>query len=215
MPKYHTVPWRIAHDLAIIERKLGPLNKRVKDHLVVIEVSYYSFADSACTLLDTEHLWSGVLMVHACVAEDVQAMFAGFRADTFPIARVIPINRYGLNHDSTGWNDAASMEDNNTSAFNYRRKPTSAQPSEHAKGTALDINPMLNPFMRTPPKARMVRPEKGRYDPRRPGTLNQGIIRKHLHRRGWAWGGRWPNPKDYQHIEYLGAPCTPPIPKRP
>ncbi len=89
---------------------------------MTVEVTYFTFADSACTVVDTQHLRTGILLVHACVAEDVRAIFAGLQRDTFPIAKVIPINRYGLNADSTGWNDAASMADNNTSAFNYRGK---------------------------------------------------------------------------------------------
>lgn len=79
---------------------------------------------------------------------DVQAIFAGLRRDTFPIAKVVPINRYGLNADTTGWNDAASMADNNTSAFNYRSKSISSAPSKHAMGVAIDINPLFNPMVR-------------------------------------------------------------------
>jgi D-alanyl-D-alanine carboxypeptidase len=197
----------MAQDLRIIERKLGPLAKGIRDHLVPIEVQYYSFADAACTVVDKMNLCSGILVVHDCAMDDVRAIFEGLRRDTFPIAKVMPINRYGFNADSTGWNDAASMADNNTSAFNYRRKPTSNNPSKHALGIAIDINPLLNPFVRKSPNGTLVRPTNGRYDPKRTGTLKRGNFMKLLGQRGWAWGGRWPNPVDYQHIEKYKGLC--------
>ena len=202
----------LAHDLSIIERKLGPMEKRVRDNLVPVEVTYYSFVDDACTMVDKKNLCSGILLVHACVVEDVKVIFEGLRRDTFPIAKVIPINRYGFNSDSTSWNDTGSMASNNTSAFNYRRKPTSGAPSKHAQGTALDINPLFNPFVRKSSRGTMVKPINGRYDPKQPGTLKRGNFLKLLGQRGWTWGGRWPNPVDYQHIEKIGGLCkVPPV----
>ncbi len=199
----------LAADLRIIARKLGPLDPGIRDQFTAVEVHYYSFSDSAFTQVDKQHVYSGMLVVHACVAQEVRAIFEGLRRDTFPIARVIPINRYGFDPDSTGWNDAASMADNNTSAFNYRSKPTSGQPSKHAQGIAVDINPLLNPFVRHSPKGGLREPEKGVYDPARPGTLTRANIMKHLTTHGWIWGGRWPNPVDYQHIEKVGRLCDP------
>ncbi|MBK9760318.1 MAG: hypothetical protein IPO90_10215 [Flavobacteriales bacterium] len=79
---------RLAHDLSIIERKLGPMEKRVRDNLVPVEVTYYSFVDDACTMVDKKNLCSGILLVHACVVEDVKVIFEGLRRDTFPIAKV-------------------------------------------------------------------------------------------------------------------------------
>jgi hypothetical protein len=197
----------MARDLRIIERKLGPLDAGIRDHMAVVEVQYYSFVDSAGIVVDKRNLRSGILLVHACVAEDVKAIFEGLRLDTFPIAKVIPVNRYGLNADSTGWNDAASMADNNTSAFNYRRKPTSKSPSKHGQGIAIDINPLFNPYVRKEGKVNVYKPKGGRYEPKRRGTLTLANVMKHLERRGWSWGGRWANPKDYQHIEKTRGLC--------
>ncbi len=195
-------------DLLIIERNLGALAPGIRDHLAAVEVKYYSFADSACTLVDKDHLYSGILLVHDCVVEDVNAIFEGLRRDTFPIAKVIPINRYGLNADSSGWNDAASMGDNNTSAFNYRSKPTSVEPSKHAQGIAIDINPMLNPMVHHRPGGVNTEPPAGRYVPSRPGTLTRANTAKVLTHMGWSWGGRWPSPRDYQHIEKSYGRCA-------
>ena len=197
----------LAHDLHIIERKLGRLEPGIQDHLVAVEVTYFSFADSACTQVDKSALLAGILLVHDCIAEDVKAIFEGLRRDTFPIAKVIPINRYGLNADSTGWNDAASMADNNTSAFNYRGKAHVPGISKHAQGIAIDINPMLNPLVKQGPNGVIREPVEGHYDPERPGTLTSARIMKHLTPYGWAWGGRWRRPQDHQHIERAHGRC--------
>ena len=195
-------------DLRVIERNLGPLDPGSRDHLVAVEVQYFSFADSTCTVVDKSRLCSGILLVHACVAEDVRSIFAAFREDTFPIAKVIPINRYGLNADSTGWNDQASMADNNTSAFNYRRKPTTGHASKHAQGIAIDINPLLNPMVHNTVGGRRMEPPAGRYDPRRRGTLTRANTAKFFARLGWSWGGRWRKPHDYQHLEKTQGRCA-------
>ncbi len=192
-------------DLIRIETKLGPVEAR--DQLKTMEVQYFSFADPACTVVDKKQLYSGILIVHGCIVADVQAIFEELRRDSFPIAKVIPINRYGLNADSTGWNDAASMADNNTSAFNYRSRSVSSAPSKHAMGIAVDINPLFNPLIRWEAGKTVVQPPNGRYDKGRPGTLTHANILKHLERRGWSWGGRWPKPQDYQHIEKSHGRC--------
>jgi hypothetical protein len=58
----------------------------------------------------------------------------------FPLARAKPIEHY---HGD----DAASMQDNNTSAFNNRPIAGGGPPSLHAYGLAIDINPLQNPFV--------------------------------------------------------------------
>lgn len=195
------------HHLRSIESRLGPLPTDLRDHLTALEVTYFTFTDSACTKVDSTRLASGILVVHACIAKDVKVLFEGLRRDTFPIAKVIPINRYGLNADSTGWNDAASMADNNTSAFNYRGKTSVPEASKHAQGIAIDINPLLNPSIRRGPTRTTREPVDGRYDPERPGTLTRARIMKHLAPLGWTWGGRWKRPQDNQHMEKVHGLC--------
>ena len=194
-------------DLRIIERKLGRLDPGIRDELTVVQVRYFAFTDSTCMAVDTSQLRSGALVVHSCIAEEVRALFEELERDTFPIARVVPINRYGLNADSTGWDDAASMADNNTSAFNYRSKPTSGESSKHAQGIAIDINPRQNPMVRMDEAGAVVEPPDGRYRPGTPGTLDRAFTARYLAGRGWSWGGRWPRPQDHQHIEKSRGNC--------
>lgn len=195
-------------DLRLIERKLGPLAPGIRDHLVAVEVRYFSFTDSNCTAVDTTRRCTGVLVVHSCLAEEVAHLFHALERDTFPIAKVVPINRYGLKADSTGWNDEASMADNNTSGFNYRSKPTSPEPSKHAQGVALDINPRQNPLVRHDARSITVAPKGVRYDATALGTLNRTNTAKYLAPLGWSWGGRWPRPQDHQHIEKSHGRCA-------
>lgn len=201
-------------DLRTIERRSGPLAPGIRDQLAVVEVEYFTFTDSTCLAVDTRTVCSGVLVVHACLADEVRAIFQELRRDTFPIAKVVPINRYGLNADSTGWDDAASMADNNTSAFNYRKSSSSPEPSKHAQGSAIDINPLLNPLVRLPigqagtgPSGTTMEPTGGHYDPSRPGTLTRANTAQYLGPYGWSWGGRWPRPQDHQHIEKSRGRC--------
>lgn len=197
-----------ASSLQLIERKLGPLHPAVREQLEVVEVRHWGFADSACTAIDRRRIRTGALIVHRCIADDVRALFEGLLRDSFPIAKAVPIHRYGLNADTTGWDDAASMADNNTSAFNYRRKAANGEPSKHALGLAIDINPLLNPLERETGEGLLREPAAGRYDPERRGTLTRELVRRHLGNRGWSWGGRWPRPKDHQHIEKFGRGCA-------
>lgn len=195
-------------DLRLIERKLGPLAPYIRDHLVAVEVRYFSFTDSSCTVVDTTRRCTGVLVVHSCLAEEVAELFQALERDTFPIAKVVPINRYGLNADSTGWNDEASMADNNTSGFNYRSKPNSSEPSKHAQGIAIDINPQQNPLVRHDTHGTTSAPPGTRYLATAPGTLNRNNTAKYLTTIGWSWGGRWPRPQDHQHIEKSRGSCA-------
>jgi len=195
-------------DLRLIERKLGPLDAGIRENITAVEVHYFSFTDSTCSDVDRMKEYSGILLVHSCVADDVRAIFEELKRDTFPIAHVIPINRFGLNSDSTGWNDVASMAQNNTSAFNYRTKPTSGEHSKHAQGIAIDINPKLNPMVRHDSTGTRVDPIGAHYDTNRPGTLTRGNTTRYLAALGWSWGGRWPRPQDNQHIEKSRGSCA-------
>lgn len=195
-------------DLRIIESRLGTLGQGIREQLTIVEVVHYSFTDSTARTVDPQSLYSGILVVHACVAQDVRNIFEAMLRDTFPIAKVIPMNRYGLNADSTGWNDAASMADNNTSAFNYRTKSTSGEHSKHAQGIAIDINPVQNPMVRHDATGTSIVPTGARYDPNRPGTLTRANSEKYLRTLGWSWGGRWPRPQDHQHIEKSRGRCA-------
>jgi hypothetical protein len=90
------------------------------------------------------------------------------------------------------------MEANNTSSFNYREVTGGGRLSNHAYGRAVDINTFFNPYV----KGSIVLPRGATYDPKVAGTFTaeSRLVREFL-RLGWAWGGNWTSPRDYQHFE--------------
>lgn len=132
----------------------------------------------------------GQLVVHRALASEVKDVFSTLFSMRFPIEKMIPIVAYG-------WDDVASMEDNNTSAFNYRVIMGTDRLSNHSFGEAIDINPLLNPYFARDGK---VYPEGAVYDTRIPGTVTSGVVELFTS-YGWTWGGHWESVKDYQHFE--------------
>lgn len=139
----------------------------------------------------------GSLVVHRDYAADVIDIFADLQRLGYPITKMQTVDNY------PGAEDELSMRDNNTSAFNCRPLPGSTDWSLHAYGRAIDINPLVNPYI---DNAGNLEPETaGRYLDRalaEPGMLNAGdpAVRVFTD-RGWRWGGAWRNPVDYQHFE--------------
>lgn len=138
----------------------------------------------------------GTVIIHKDVARDVLRAFELMYAIQFPLTRVAPARDFG-------GDDMLAMKANNTSAFNCR--PITGRPgswSKHAYGRAIDINPLINPYVR----GTRVLPEEGRAylppNPATPGTITagEGLV-TFFEKRGWTWGGRWKSPKDYQHFE--------------
>jgi hypothetical protein len=79
--------------------------------------------------------------VHKSVAEDVRDVFVAlFESKSLAIARMDLI-------DVFGGNDEASMAANNTSGYNCRKASGSRRLSSHALGLAIDVNPLVNPFV--------------------------------------------------------------------
>lgn len=154
----------------------------VLDNLRLVNVYYYGFDDK---------LHKGQLVVHKDIVLDMIEIFELIRESRFPIGKVIPISKYG-------WSDEKSMQDNNTSAFNYRFISGSRVISNHAAGLAIDINPALNPYIKNGDSL----PENCIYDTTKAGTiLSDSELVKEFKRRGWQWGGDWKSLKDYQHFE--------------
>ncbi|MFW6031301.1 MAG: M15 family metallopeptidase [Myxococcota bacterium] len=97
------------------------------------------------------------------------------------------------------------MEANNTSAFNCRRMTSGSRWSEHAYGTAIDVNPIQNPYVR----GAVVQPPAGEAYVDRTAT-RKGMLRAGgpvvgaFAEAGWKWGGEWRTMKDYQHFSVSG-----------
>ena len=136
----------------------------------------------------------GELVVDKNLSEEVVDIFEEIYNCKFPIEKMITIDYYNCNDDK-------SMEDNNTSAFNYRMVSGSRKLSDHSYGRAIDINPLLNPYIRK----RDIQPKNGeKYVDRtqnEKGMIHQeDCVVKAFKSRGWQWGGDWKYSKDYQHF---------------
>jgi len=140
---------------------------------------------------------TGRLVVNRDAAPAIVAVFRGLFAARFPIRRMAPIEAYG-------GSDFASIEADNTSAFNCRAATGSSRWSEHAYGRAVDVNPIENPYVSGGTTShRASRPYLDRRP--RPGMAVEGgpLVRAFDAAR-WGWGGRWSGTKDFQHFSASG-----------
>ncbi len=139
----------------------------------------------------------GQLIVHEDLVGQVITIFDELYRLRFALEKMRTVDLY------PGAADEFSMEDNNTSAFNCRRIPGTGRWSWHAYGRAIDINPVLNPYIDSTgafqPKNAEVYLDRNRIDP---GLLHNGDPAVLVFTdRGWRWGGAWRTPLDYQHFE--------------
>ncbi|HEY4502246.1 MAG TPA: M15 family metallopeptidase [Candidatus Paceibacterota bacterium] len=150
-------------------------------------------------LLTIEHLsydnkiHRGQIVVNKRIADQVTWAFSDMLKEQIPITKMVPISAYR-------WDDEASMQDNNCSAYNFRLIAGKNTISLHAMGLALDIDPLFNPWM----KGDQVQPAGATYDPSRPGTLTENsrtvrIFKSH----GFYWGGDWFNDRGYIDLQHF------------
>lgn len=141
----------------------------------------------------------GVLVVNASVAGEVVGVFRDLYRARFPIRKMRPIEVYD-------GDDFASIEADNTSAFNCRAATGSSRWSQHAYGLAIDVNPIENPYVsggRTSHPASV--PYLDRRRVRKGMAVDGGVLVRAFESRGWQWGGRWSGTPDYQHFSASGG----------
>lgn len=156
--------------------------------LRLIRVSHWDFSDEVQT---------GCMVVHKKVADELLEIFRELFDAKFPIERMKLVDHYEADDDK-------SMADNNSSCFCFRPNTTTPQlHSNHSYGIALDINPLVNPYV----KGDKVLPEGGRKYVDRTKEYKGGITAsadnacyKAFTLRGYEWGGSWSDRQDYQHF---------------
>ena len=138
----------------------------------------------------------GEIIVNKNVGKEVGKIFKEIYDANIKIEKIKLIDEYNAD-------DVKSMEDNNTSAFNYRVIKGTNKLSNHAMGYAIDINPLYNPHVING----VANPRKGQPYARRV-RKNPYMIFKNdkiyniFKKYGWRWGGEWKYP-DYQHFEKI------------
>lgn len=139
----------------------------------------------------------GEMVVNQVIADDVCDIFRQLYDAGYPIERMrLP--------DNYGGDDEASMQANNTSAFNCRLIEGSGEMSWHGYGLAVDINPLYNPYYYAAQGIVLPTTAWDYVDRsvQTPYTLNRGDLCYQLFiERGFEWGGDWDFPYDYQHFE--------------
>ena len=109
--------------------------------------------------------------------------------------------------DEYDGDDLASMEDNNTSCFNYRPVEGTSSLSKHALGLAIDINPFYNPYITyNKDGSEKVSPANASAYADRTASFPYKIDENDLcyqlfKQHGFTWGGHWNSCKDYQHFQ--------------
>ncbi len=153
--------------------------------LRVLTVSHWGF---------DRRVHRGRLVVNESVAEPLVGVFRRLYRLRFPLRRVQPL--------AVG--DA-------TVAFNCRRvvrspcsTGSSGRWSDHAYGTAVDLNPVENPY--TGGCGRTTDPASVPYSDRshqRPGMVTRAVVAA-FRTIGWGWGGNWTRAQDYMHFSASG-----------
>jgi hypothetical protein len=159
------------------------------DGLALLEVTYHGF--------DERPHW-GRMVVAASVAQPTVEALRRLHDARFPLARMRLVDHYGADDD-------ASMDDNNTSAFNCRRVTGGSSWSEHSYGTAIDVNPVQNPYVRD---STVLPAAGGDYLDRnsvRPGMIvRPGPVTDAFAAMGWGWGGDFRSLRDFMHFSQSG-----------
>ena len=144
---------------------------------------------------------TGELIVNKSVTKDIVSIFKSLYDAKYPIRKMHLVSNYG-------GSDFASIEADNTSAFNCRPVDGTNKWSKHSYGKAIDINPIENPFVtrsgHTSHKAsrKFVRRAKASNSSAyRALMLRNDYIVKIFKQHGWRWGGDFNSYKDYQHFD--------------
>jgi D-alanyl-D-alanine carboxypeptidase len=137
---------------------------------------------------------TGELVVAAAIASRAVDLFRRLYALGFPIRQMRLVDEYGASDD-------ASMAADNSSAFNFRVVAGTDVLSQHARGLAIDINPVENPWRKPD---RIVPPAGAAFADRRairPGMIvRPGPVVAAFDELGWEWGGDWRHAFDDHHV---------------
>lgn len=166
------------------------------ERLRLVRVPFKDFAGTEKT---------GQMIVLDVVSKAVGEIFVELFEQKFPLEKVELITLYNGNDD-------ASMRDNNSSAHNFRPVAGTSRLSLHSYGTAIDINPVQNPYIlfnEGSNQATFLPPNSIGYanrmlerlgKPARKGLAEEVVEIFARHGFYW-WGGYWDTPIDYQHFQ--------------
>lgn len=161
------------------------------DDLRYVHIRHYNFEGNPA---------EGELICNKAIAQDLTEIFYELYCNEYQLEKVLLIDEYD-------GDDLASMEDNNTSCFNYRPVEGTSSLSKHALGLAIDINPFYNPYITynkdgsenvSPANASAYADRTASF----PYKIDENDLCYQLFKEhGFTWGGHWNSCKDYQHFQ--------------
>jgi len=144
----------------------------------------------------------GEMIVNKQIAECVARILRQLFDAKYPIQRMLLPDVYDAD-------DETQMRDNNSSCFCYRNIAGSANLSKHARGLAVDINTLYNPYYKgRDDGTRFIQPATAADYCDRTWDFPYKIDHDDLCFRlfteaGFEWGGDWTSCKDFQHFEFI------------
>ena len=142
----------------------------------------------------------GEMVCNRQIAHQLIDIFRQLYDACYPIGQILLPDTYDAD-------DERQMRANNTSCFCYRHVSGSKKLSAHARGLAIDLNSLYNPYyIDRKNGTRYVQPSTARqYCDRTlkfPYKIDTHDLAYRLFtRHGFVWGGSWRSCKDYQHFE--------------
>ena len=144
----------------------------------------------------------GEMIVNKQIAECVARILRQLFDAKYPIQRMLLPDVYDAD-------DETQMRDNNSSSFCYRAIAGSSKLSKHARGLAIDINTLYNPYYKgRDDGTRFIQPATAADYCDRTWDFPYKIDHDDLCFRlfteaGFDWGGDWTSCKDFQHFEFI------------
>lgn len=160
------------------------------EQLRYIKVLHYNLDKQICL---------GEMVCNKTLANDLIDIFKVLYNAQYPIEKMLLVDDYDAD-------DEVSCADNNSSAFNFRLIAGTTRLSNHSTGRAVDINPRYNPYLKWLNEDLYFSPKNGiSYIDRTadfPYKIDkEDLCLKEFTKRGFIWGGNWPDRKDYMHFE--------------
>ena len=182
---------------------LDAVNVMPEDEIETLAISYDDLRYMNVLYYDFDgKIQTGELICNKGIAQDLVEIFYELYLNEYQIEKIRLVDEYG-------GDDTSSMEDNNTSCFNYRVVDGTDSLSKHAIGCAIDINPFYNPYIvfdKTGSGNDYISPEGSEIYVDRsqnfPYKIDENdLCYKLFKEHGFTWGGNWNSCKDYQHFQ--------------
>ena len=144
----------------------------------------------------------GEMIVNKQIADRVATILRQLFDAKYPIQRMLLPDVYDAD-------DETQMRDNNSSCFCYRVIAGSTKLSKHARGLAIDINTLYNPYYKDRNDGtRFIQPATAEKYCDRTWDFPYKIDHDDLcfclfTEAGFEWGGDWTSCKDFQHFELI------------